>query len=95
MELRLKTVDSINNISIINTYAPHMSYEWEEINKYWSKTQKLLKNIPNNLIKIWRTDNTGQIAHGETYNSIGKWTTAKEMKKETGETTPKQPKSAI
>ena len=26
MEIRLKTGKSINNISILNTYAPHMGY---------------------------------------------------------------------
>ena len=85
MELRFKTGDSVKNISIINTYAPHMSYDKEEINKYWNKTQKLIKNIPNNLIKIWCTDNNGKIAQDETYNSIGKWTIAHGNEKGNGE----------
>ena len=96
MEIRLKTADSINNISIFNTYAPHMSYDKGEINKYWNKTHKLIKSIPNNLIKIRRTNNNGQIAQDETYSPIGKWAIVKENKKRNGErTTPKQSKEII
>ena len=76
IEIRLKTGKSIKNISILNSYAPHMSYDKEEIKEYWARIQKYIDTIPNNLIKMWRADNNGQIAQNDTCNSIGKWTIA-------------------
>ena len=61
-----------------------MSYEKEEIEEYWAKIQKYIKTIPNNLIKMWCTDNNGQIAQNDTCNSIGKWTIASVNEKENG-----------
>ena len=54
-----------------------MKYDQGEIQRYWGNIQKYIKDIPNNIIKMRRTDNNGKIAQNETCNSIGKWTIAK------------------
>ena len=74
MEIRSKTGKSINNLSILNTYAPHMQYDQEDISNYWEEVRKTLDGVHKNLIKIWRTDNNGKIAQTEQNESIGKWT---------------------
>ena len=75
MEIRLKTGNSIKNISIINTYAPHIGYPTEIIEEYWKYIEAYTSLIPNNLIKIWCTDNNGQLSRNETNQKyIGKWT---------------------
>ena len=37
--IRPKTGNSINIISILSSYANHMSYDNEEIDEYWANTQ--------------------------------------------------------
>ena len=61
-----------------------MSYDKEEIKEYRAKIQKYIKTIPNNVIKMRRTDNNGQIAQNDTSNSIGKWTSANANEKGNG-----------
>ena len=39
MEIRFETGHSVNNLPIINTYAPHMRYGEDEIHEYWIKIQ--------------------------------------------------------
>ena len=48
----------------------------KEIKEYRTKIRKYIKTVPSNLIKMWRTDNNGQIAQNNTSNSIWKWTIA-------------------
>ena len=84
IEIRHKTGNSINNISILSPYAPHIGYD-KEINEYWAKIQNYIKPMPSNLIKMRRTDNNGQIASNKTCNLIGKWTIAKTNEEGNGE----------
>ena len=75
MEIRLKTGNSIKNISILNTYAPHIGYPAETIENYWKYIEAYTSLIPNNLVKIWCTDNNGQLSQNTANNKyIGKWT---------------------
>jgi len=63
MEIRLKTGTNIPDISILNTYAPRMGYNFDEINAYWTDIDNYISTIPHNLVKIGCTDNNGQIAN--------------------------------
>ena len=75
VEIRLKTGDPIKNISILNTYAPHIGYPTDTMKEYWEYIAAYTSLIPNNLVKIWRTDNNGQLSQNETNKKyIGKWT---------------------
>ena len=74
MEIRLKTGHQLNDISIICSYAPYMGYGEIERNKYRNGLNNHMDPIPNNYIKIWMTDNNGQISQEEnTKDIIGKW----------------------
>ena len=45
------------------------------IGKYWEYMDAYISLIPNNLIKIWRTDNNGQLSRNDTNSQyVGKWT---------------------
>ena len=74
-ELRLKTGKSIEDISILNPYAPHIGYPITHINNYWGTANAYISLIPNKLVRIRRTDNNGQLGGNETNQSnIGPWT---------------------
>ena len=72
MEIRIKTGNSIKNISILNTYAPHVGYPAETIKQYWDMVNAYISLIPNNLIRLWCTDNNGQLSKTDN-NNIGPW----------------------
>merc|ERR1712096_47303 len=76
IEIKLKTDNSINNISMTNSYAPHHGYDNEEQNKYWETINEHLQNIPKNYIKCWCTDNNGQVSKSDIHNNIGDWAIA-------------------
>ena len=73
MEIRLKTGKSIKDISILNTYTPHTGYPIEYINRYWGKVKAYISLIPNKLIKIWRTDNNGQLCRNDANQTNKHW----------------------
>ena len=74
MEIRIKTSKSVKDISILNTYAPHAGYKIETLKNYWNNTNAYISLIPQKYLKIWRSDNNGQVYQNEanSYN-IGKW----------------------
>ena len=75
MEIRLKTGNSIKNISILNSYAPHTGYPTETIEEYLKYMESYTSLVPNNLVKIWCADNDGQLSQNETSEKyIRKWT---------------------
>ena len=76
MEIRLKTGSKNQIISILNTYAPHMWYQTEHINTYWTTLNQYIDTIPNTYIRMWCTDNDGQITKppDNNANNIGHWT---------------------
>ena len=43
MGIRFKTGNSIKNLPILNTYAPHMNYDNDEIQGYWAGIQEYMK----------------------------------------------------
>ena len=59
MEIRLKTGKNIPDISSLNTYDPHMGYNFDEINSYCADVDNYITTIPHNLVKIWCTGNNG------------------------------------
>ena len=72
MEIRVRTGNIIQNISILNTYLHHMQYNQDELDKYWADIENAFKHIHNNLVNLRRTDNNGQIAKNELiHNCIG------------------------
>ena len=74
MEIQFKTGDNIPNISILNSYAPHMGYNSIEINKYWNDINNYLNIISTDLVKIWCADNNGQLSRNDTnQTNIGPW----------------------
>ena len=78
VEIRLKTGNATKDISILNTYAPHNGYPVEIINRYWEDINAYTSLLPQNLIKIWCTDNNGQLSNNDTNTqNIGKWTVGK------------------
>ena len=86
MELRLKTGKNIKDILILNTYAPHMGYKIEHIQKYWNKINAYISLIPKKYIRMWCTDNNGQLRRNDTNeNNIGNWTLGKKMDNTNGE----------
>ena len=46
MEIRIKTDNKIQDISILNTYAPHLGYSIEVIKNYWIETNTYISLIP-------------------------------------------------
>ena len=78
MEIRLKTGLKNQTLFILNTYAPHMGYQSDGIDKYRNTLNKYIDAITKNYIMMWRTDNNGQVAHttSDDNNNIGKWTIA-------------------
>ena len=74
MELRIQTGKKVANISILNTYAPRNNYPNTQIYDYWALVNSHIPNIPHKLIRIWCTDNNGQVSqnnHNDKY--IGPW----------------------
>ena len=72
VEIRLKTGNSIKNLSILNSYVPNIGYPTETIDKYWVYVEAYISLIPNNMVKIWRADNNGQLRrNGTNSNYIG------------------------
>ena len=77
MEIRIKTGKNLQNINILNTYAPDMNHNDNDIYQYWQQVERLIEKIPKKITQIWCTDNNGQIArNGNNKNHIGKWTTS-------------------
>ena len=74
MEIRLKTGNPIKSTHTKLLCAPHIGYHTETLGKYWEYMDAYISPIPNNLIKIWRTDNNGQLSRGDINSQyIGKW----------------------
>ena len=85
MEIRLKTGLKNQTLSILNTYAPHMGYQNEQINAYWATLNQYIDAIPNTYIRIWCTDNNGQISKpSNSNNNIGPWTLTNKTDKGNG-----------
>ena len=83
MEIRIKTGKHMRNINILNTYAPDMNHNNDEINQYWQEVERLIDKIPKKITQIWRTDNNGQIARNKNNKDhIGKWTIGKQLRLE-------------
>ena len=78
MEIRLKTGNSIKNLSILNTYAPHIGYHAETLKLYWGMVIAYTSLIPNNLVRVWRTDNNGQLQKTDN-NNVGPWAMWKKL----------------
>ena len=87
MEIRLKTGLGNKILSILNTYAPHMGYQTEQINTYWTTLNQYIDSIPNTHIRMWCTDNNGQITKptNTNTNNIGPWTLTNKTDKGNGE----------
>ena len=64
VELRLKTGHILNDTSVICSYSPYMGYDEIEPNKYMRDLNNTMGEIPKNYIKIWMSDNIGQISQG-------------------------------
>ena len=65
MEIKIKTEDKLNNITIINEYTPDFNYDESVRYNHWATTRGILKNIPKNNIICRRTDNNGRIKQNE------------------------------
>ena len=75
MAMILKTCKSTKDISILNTYAPHMGYSKAVLKDYWGNTNAYVSLIPRKYTKIWRTGNNGQVwSNEENKFHICKWT---------------------
>ena len=61
MEIRIKTGSKLANISILNTYAHPNNYTDSQILDFWTNINSYIASIPRKLIRIWRTDNNGQV----------------------------------
>ena len=73
--MRLKAGKLNKNMSMLNTYAPDISYEFNEIKTRGGIVDNSIRIPPRNLIKCWRTDNNGQPKHTNgNQNFIGGWT---------------------
>ena len=80
MEMRIKTSRLTSNLSILNTYAPGIDYEYSEITERREATNNYMVNLPKNLIECWCTDNNGQPQYTEeNKNIIGKSTLSKKQ----------------
>ena len=78
MEIRLRTGNQIKNMSILNTYAPRNGYPSEVIQEYWNNVDAYISLIPINHIKIWCTDNNGQLTrNSQNESNVGPWTIGK------------------
>ena len=73
-ELRIKTGNNTGDLPSLYTYAPHMNYDTDEIDTYWQNLTDILNNIPNQLIKMRRTDNNGQVFKDGQNKNMGIWT---------------------
>ena len=80
MEIRLRTGNQIKNMSILNTYAPHNGYPSEVIQEYWNNVDAYISLIPISHIKIWCTDNNGQLTRNSRNESnVGPWAIGKKL----------------
>ena len=73
--------------SILNTYAPHMGYQHEQIETYWVALNRHIGAIPKSFIRMWRADNNEQVAqisNNNNVNNIGKWAMANKADKGDG-----------
>ena len=52
-----------------------MGYQTEQINTYCDTLNRYIDAIPNSYIRMWRTDNNGQITRpaNTNTNDIGQW----------------------
>ena len=74
MEIRIRTGNGVDNISILNTYAPHMQYNEDGRSDYWGQVNGVIKNLPHGIIQIWCPHNNGQIANpNRNKQVIGEW----------------------
>ena len=86
MKIRLETNIHGGKITILNTYAPHMSYNAGEREEYWKKIGETLKEANRKDCIIWGTDNNGQVAQEnkdkkEKNKCVGRRTMAKNRKR--------------
>ena len=72
MDIGIKTGKSIKDLSILNTYAPHIGYPVETIRKYWGNAEANITLFPRKCIRLWRTDNNGQLSSNGT-NATNIW----------------------
>ena len=68
MEIRIKTGQLTNILSILNTYAPDISYSISEINGHWELVNKYIDDQPEKLIKCRRTDKMAN--HNKTRRTV-------------------------
>ena len=68
MQIRIRTGKGLVDISILNTYAPHMHYNEDGGLNYRFRVNEVITNIPHNVIQICRTDKNGRIASSERNN---------------------------
>ena len=61
VEIRFRTGRNVPNLPILNTYVPHMGYNFDKVDTYCNNINTYMGAIPTNLVKIWRADNNGQI----------------------------------
>ena len=72
MDIRLANNNNNKNISIINSYAPHMGYGNKIIEEYRNDINNHFGDISHNYYKWWLFGYNGKIVKN-LYN-IGKWT---------------------
>ena len=70
MEVTIETGSEIYDLSIANSYAPHMGYSEPEVDEYWTQVNERMDNIPRTHIKLWMAENNGQIAQSNDYKNI-------------------------
>ena len=64
-----------------------MGYNSNQIGEYWETLANHLQQIPQNNIKMWCTDNNGQISNNSKSQSkvVGNWTLSNTTEKGNGE----------
>ena len=86
MEIGSDTGKAKQNLSILNSYDPHMGYAIEQIDEYWETLSQHIQSIPNTNIKMRCAGNNGQISQDTRGNTkfIGKWTISNNAEKGNG-----------
>ena len=61
--------------------------ESKHINEYWETAKHHMENIPSNYIKIWRTDNNGQVSQDKNkeHKEIWPWALKSQTDKGNGQ----------
>ena len=87
MEMGFKTVKNTPNLSVLDTYAPHMGYKFDQIHQYFGTINTYINTTRGGLIEIWRADNNGQISKDPdlpSNNLSGKWAIANKAERRNG-----------